>query len=1045
MKRIKQLIALLLLLSGHQSILAQKLTRMDISSSEKSGMKIDHFNGFQQPGYPLPLISFRLEKKLLTTLDGTRTADNEVLIDRRLRLSYTKPSLHSEGGFALNIIFRNISEDTLRISNVVPFGESDKHVYLTAGEKGQPLSRSYLYRPGHVPVNVTLPDNLWELGMSIVDVDNGSSIVSIARRDRESSANYKAMRFETILYPGGTLAYNLYMDSYMGRWQEGLRLMFNKRKLYDLPTGKPFDNTLYQRPDLQWVRHMYVGHFTQYWNNYVYDTEQNRYTLDDFDTLCRHHFGGNDHYMVWSGWPVIGLDQRNQFDLTRALPGGIARQKEITTHYKQQGTHIFTHFNPWDLPASSDALLGATNNANSPESASHICAEAGYSGLMFDTRSEAGKWFQDILDKHNTGVTIFPEGMATPANMEYCLIGRTHEALTLAPFLNLMRMIKPEFKIYRQSTIQETGSRRRDPALAFFNGHGVEFQLFVSPELDWVQDMYAFTGQTARILRENSDNFQTSDWTPLLPTATDSIWVNEWPLGEKTIYTLYSLRPEGYRGMLFEAHPEEGYHYIDLWNHREAIIRQIGSKQIIEADIQGFPAAYLGTDAEASVGAFARLPQLIQAKEDGRNITISSARTGTLKVWQGAPAYDKVPIYETSQKKTVLSTQQLRKGGYQGDLIIQLFNGEALADEVIIKGSVQAVCTPVEAVYKKSRKASRYQSSILTAHLELDKDLLQIQTNRGDEVIVYPQDMRNYPKLHLAAGKQTVKLIDKFGWYEGDFVVLVKNAGITLDSTNLYMPYNHPRIYSKPESTTATTSPPKGMVYVKGGEFKFRATHYYDWLCKHPVQDTATVIKVKNIYVDKHPVSNKDFYAFVQATRYQPADKESFLKHWRNGAPVPGEEEMPVVFVSYEDAKAYARWAGKRLPTEKEWQYAAQAGDSKRIYPWGKEMDETKCNSGNGIMDIIGKYPQGANPLGIEDLVGSVWQMTDDWYRSGVRSFIMLKGSPYFKTNSSWWYVQGGAKPLTNRQQWFRVSQGYERNGTVGFRLVMDADAKPTL
>lgn len=1042
MKNKKYILLISLLMMGCQLCFSQKLTRIDIHTSDKEGIKIEHFNGFQQPGYPLPLLSFRMDKKVLNTLSGKKVSENEISIENKIGISFSNPSLLQEGGFALNVTFRNISKDTLKIGNVVPFGESGKHVYLTAGEKGQPLSRSYLYRPNYAPVNVTLPDNLWELGMGIIDIDNGSSVVAIARRDRTNSINFRAGRFETTLYPGGILSYNLYMDSYMGRWQEGLRLMFNDRKLYDLPAGKKFDNTLYEREDLKWVRHMYVGHFTQYWNNYVYDTVKEKYILDDFDSLTRKYFGGNDHYMVWCGWPVIGLDQRNQFDLTRALPGGIAKQKEMTDRYKKMGTRVFTHFNPWDLPASKEALLGGTNYENSPETVSKICSEAGYSGLMFDTRSEAGKWFQDILDKHNTGVTIFPEGMATPANMEYCLIGRTHEALSMAPFLNLMRMIKPEFKIYRQSTIQETGSRRRDPALAFFNGHGVEFQLFVSPELDWVQDMYAFTGKTARILRENSDNFQTADWTPLLPTATDSIWVNEWPLGDKTIYTVYSLRTDGYKGMLFEAIPTEGFHYVDLWNHREATIRQIGSKHIIETDIEGFPAEYLGTDAEAAVGAFARLPKLLQAKEVNKTISLSSAKEGIIKIWQGAPGYDKTPIYESNQRKVTIPMQQLRKGGYEGDLIIQLIQGNRLEDEIILKGTVAVITQLIKAIYRKSKKQGSYSSPVVEANLELDKDLLHIDAKQGEEVIVYPQDMRTYPKLHLPIGKQTIKLIDKFGWYEGDFVLLVKQGNITLDSTNLYMPYNHPRIYSGSERTEKATSTPKGMVFVKGGEFMFKPTHYYDWLCNHPLQDTATIVKVQSLYIDKYPVTNNEFFAFMKASHYQPAATENFLKHWKNGAPVVGEENMPVVFVSYEDAKAYAKWAGKRLPTEKEWQYAAQAEDAKRIYPWGNEMDSTKCNPGNGILEPIGKHPQGANPLGIEDLVGSVWQMTNDWYCSGVRSYIMLKGSPYFNAKASWWYVQGGAKPLTNRQQWIRMSQSYERNGTVGFRLVMDAEER---
>lgn len=1016
---------------------AQRLVRMDISNTDKNGMRIEHFNGFQQTGYPVPLVSFRMNKELQSTLKGKVLSTNEVLIGNKIAVSHSKPEPLPEGGFALNVTFSNNSRDTLIIGNVVPFGESDKHVYLTTGEKGQPLSRSYLYRPGFTPVNVTLPDNLWELGMGIIDVDNGSSIVSIARRDRNNSTLFRAGRFETTLYPGGTVTYNLYMASYIGRWQEGVRLMFNERKLYDLPYGT-FDNTLYEREDLKWVRHNYVGHFTQYWLNYVYDAEKNKYTLDDFQQLCEKYFGGNDHYMVWSGFPVLGLDQRNQFDLTRALPGGIAKQKEITDRLKKKGTEVFTHYNAWDLPAANVPLFCSTNYENHFESLPKMCAEAGYSGIMFDTRSEAGKWFQDALDKYNKGVTIFPEGMATPANMEYCLIGRTHEALSMAPFLNLIRMVKPEFKIYRQATVKD-GSRRRDAALSLFNGHGVEYQLFVPADLDWVHDMYAFTGKTVRILRENSDNFQTSDWTPLLPTATDSIWVNEWPLNEKTIYTIYSLRPNGYKGMLFEASPKEGYHYIDLWNHKKANIHQIGDKHIIMADIEGFPAEYLGTDAEAAVGAFARFPEWLQVKTVNKTISISSVKTGTIKVWQGAPGYDQTPVHTSTQRITTIQEAMLRKGNYQGDLVVQLLIDGSLADEQIIEGSEPSVTTIPATVYHKSEQKSSYQSGTFSATLALDKDLLTIETKQGDAVVVYPKDMKAHNKLNLSAGKQSIKLMEHFGRYEGDFVILVKQNNRTIDSTSLYMPYNHPRIYSEPERTNKPAQCPDGMTYVKGGHFLFKATQYYDWGCNYPAQDTATVVPVKSLYMDKYPVTNKQFLKFMQATGYEPKDKENFLKHWQNGQPAAGEETMPVVFVSYEDAKAYAQWAGKRLPTEKEWQYAAQAG-SNRTFPWGNEMDATKCNPGNGIMDAVGSYPQGANALGIEDLVGSVWQMTADWYRSGVTSYIMLKGSPYFKTNSSWWYVQGGAKPLTYRQHWIRLSEGFERCGTVGFRLVMDAE-----
>ena len=144
-----------------------------------------------------------------------------------------------------------------------------------------------------------------------------------------------------------------------------------------------------------------------------------------------------------------------------------------------------------------------------------------------------------------------------------------------------------------------------------------------------------------------------------------------------------------------------------------------------------------------------------------------------------------------------------------------------------------------------------------------------------------------------------------------------------------------------------------------------------------------------------------------------------------------------MVYVSYEDAKNYCASKGKRLPTEQEWQYAAQYPDA-REYPWGKDFDSTKTTVGDGKISVVGKYSRGANALKINDLVGSVWQLTNDVYQNGSYKYIMLKGGSYFKPTSSWWYVQGGPQKLTHRQHLLRVSEGFERNATVGFRCVAD-------
>src|ERR1700677_4420052 len=91
---------------------------------------------------------------------------------------------------------------------------------------------------------------------------------------------------------------------------------------------------------------------------------------------------------------------------------------------------------------------------------------------------------------------------------------------------------------------------------------------------------------------------------------------------------------------------------------------------------------------------------------------------------------------------------------------------------------------------------------------------------------------------------------------------------------------------------------------------------------------------VDMFYLDKYPVTNADFKKFLDATHYHPQDDLNFLRDWKNGGYPEGWAKKPVTWVSLEDARAYAKWAGKRLPHEWEWQYAAQGEDGRR-YPWG--------------------------------------------------------------------------------------------------------------
>ena len=189
--------------------------------------------------------------------------------------------------------------------------------------------------------------------------------------------------------------------------------------------------------------------------------------------------------------------------------------------------------------------------------------------------------------------------------------------------------------------------------------------------------------------------------------------------------------------------------------------------------------------------------------------------------------------------------------------------------------------------------------------------------------------------------------------------------------------------------------------------------------------------------MDRYPVTNKDFMNFMIASSYKPVDPDNFLKNWENGNIPQGQEDYPVVYISLEDAKAYAKWKGKRLPTEAEWQYAAQGTDGRK-YPWGNDFFGTKCNNAFGQPTPVDAFPKGKSAFGVEDMVGNVWQLTNDEYDNGSYSFIIIKGGSFYKP-SSIWYLQGGVQPIIHRQMLLRISPGLDRSETVGFRCVMDA------
>jgi len=261
-------------------------------------------------------------------------------------------------------------------------------------------------------------------------------------------------------------------------------------------------------------------------------------------------------------------------------------------------------------------------------------------------------------------------------------------------------------------------------------------------------------------------------------------------------------------------------------------------------------------------------------------------------------------------------------------------------------------------------------------------------------------------------------------------------APTRIDSVGRFLP-------TRPNLGTAVSEAPEGMVWIPGGEFSMGAQDppAMDQVGMQATGDSRPVhrVYVDAFWMDKTDVTNEDFARFVRATKYitvaerkpkvedfpgappenlvpgavvfsPPDHRVPLNNHYQWWSYVPsaswrhptgpksnlkGRENYPVVNVAYEDAEAYAKWAGKRLPTEAEWEFAARGGLSGKPFVWGDEFrprGQWMANTFQGrfpILDTgddghvgvtpVGIYPP--NDYGLYDMAGNVWQWVNDWYR----------------------------------------------------------------
>jgi formylglycine-generating enzyme len=208
---------------------------------------------------------------------------------------------------------------------------------------------------------------------------------------------------------------------------------------------------------------------------------------------------------------------------------------------------------------------------------------------------------------------------------------------------------------------------------------------------------------------------------------------------------------------------------------------------------------------------------------------------------------------------------------------------------------------------------------------------------------------------------------------------------------------------------------------------------------------------VNNFYIDKFELTNSRYLEFVKATNHRiPQNPKNATRNlWEGDTITESLADRPVINVDWADANAYCQWAGKRLPTEAEWEKAAK-GTADRRFPWGnveptnKHLNFNQQWIGEKTLMPVGSYELGKSPFGVYDMAGNVWEWVNDWYdakyyeKSPAKNPMGPESGTKRVLRGSGWQNETPTVRIFTRVD----SDPTIRNESTGFRCAMDARTK---
>jgi hypothetical protein len=335
-----------------------------------------------------------------------------------------------------------------------------------------------------------------------------------------------------------------------------------------------YDPARYEMPALKWAQSSFIQPQMMVHDRYFYDPVAHKYTVDRYLDDLDKRYGGIDAVLIWATYPNMGIDNRNQHDMVRSMPGGVEGLRQMVADFHRRGVRVLFPMMMWDQGTRDPGKPW-------PDAIADFMKQIDADGINGDTQDGVPLAFSLAAEKVGHPLAFEPEGGPHDEGLAWNVLTWGQYTFQFVPTVDRYRWLEPRHQVNIQG--RWVRDKTDDLQFAFFNGEGWESWENVWGIWNGVtpRDGEA-TRRVATIDRAVAPFLVSQEWEPFYPMNRYGVFASRWPLGNQTVWTIVNRNEYDVNGRQMTVPYQQGARYFDLYHGKELAPVKEGDKSVLE-------------------------------------------------------------------------------------------------------------------------------------------------------------------------------------------------------------------------------------------------------------------------------------------------------------------------------------------------------------------------------------------------------------------------------------------------------------------------------